>query len=309
MGGKLAARQTALLQQVRNGGLATPTHNKYRQMVTKPLLEALGQSRVQRVGVNDMQGIVAAMVRDGLAPRTIQYHFAVYRQVFDFAVKQRLISENPTRACTLPATNRRRKVPILSDAQVGRFLDSVPSSRYHLLFVLLLSTGLRIGEALALEWSDIDLEGGRIRVARSLESLYTPRTSEPKSKASTRSVPIGSHLSELLRLQTTHEGAVFESRTHSYKAVAAELKRVLTAIEVEGFTLHDLRHTACSMMLRHGANAKVVSEVMGHHSVAFTLDTYAHVLPSDLGVVMQAVDDALARAVKTQKSQPLPSHN
>lgn len=176
----------------------------------------------------------------------------------------------------------------LSDAELARLLDEVDDE--HWLLVLLLSqTGLRIGEAVALQWQDVDLLACRIHVRR---RYYKGSVDAPKSRFGVRSVPITRMMAE--RLASLREGSDFGAPTsHVFctrvgtphlprNVLARSFKPAAARAGVPWASFHTLRHTCASRLFRLGWNAKQVQVVLGHHSPAFTLATYVHLMPDDL---------------------------
>jgi integrase len=148
------------------------------------------------------------------------------------------------------------------------------------------SQGLRIGEAVALTWADVDFGKRRVHVRR---RLYRGRFDSPKSRYGRRQVPLSERLSQSLwrlRGASVDDAPVFNSQTRGYLDASNVAARVLkpaarrAGVPWAGF--HTFRHTCATMLFRHGMNAKQAQMWLGHHSPAFTLATYVHLLPDDL---------------------------
>ena len=164
-------------------------------------------------------------------------------------------------------------------------LAEVPDE-WRLFFEFLAHTGLRIGEAVALTWADVDFGKRRVNVRR---RLYRGGFDSPKSRYGRRTVPLSQGLSQALwRLRGTvaDDSPVFASRTGGFlepsNLFARVLKPAARRAGVPWAHFHTLRHTCATMLFRHGLNAKQVQMWLGHHSPAFTLETYVHLLPEDL---------------------------
>jgi integrase len=151
----------------------------------------------------------------------------------------------------------------------------------------LIETGLRISEALALRWSDLDFGRRRAKVRR---RLYRDTIDEPKTKHGRRDVPLSEALArDLWQVRKDRkpgdgdpvfadaDGRVLD-RSVVFRAVRAGAKRA----GVPWAGLHTLRHTCASILFRHGLNPKQVQAWLGHHAASFTLDTYIHLLDDDL---------------------------
>ena len=165
------------------------------------------------------------------------------------------------------------------------------------LFKFLVHTGLRRGEALALRWMDVDLDRGTLRVRGTLARIDGVLVvTEPKTAKSNRFVPISVPADHLLQdvrraqaAERAHAGSAWHETGHVFTTETGEPcdpRNALRAFKVAaaqagipGAGLHTLRHSAASVMLTHGIPLKVVSEILGHSSIAITADVYGHVAP------------------------------
>jgi integrase len=251
---------------------------------------------LDKVRPSHVEGWVVELRRKGLAESTIRSAYTILRAVLDIAVRDGAIATNPAASVRRPRVTNKEALH-LSPAQVADLLRAAASSRYAPLFELLVHTGLRRGEALALQWTDIDLDRGTLRVRGTLTRIDGALiVTEPKTAKSKRFVPISAPAGKLLctvqqtqaaeRLHagsTWHEtGYVFTTETgqpcdprnalRAFKVAAARAG-------IPGAGLHTLRHSAASVMLTHGIPLKVVSEILGHSSITITGDVYGHVAP------------------------------
>jgi integrase len=178
-------------------------------------------------------------------------------------------------------------VKALTEAELARLLAEVPE-RWLLLITLIAQCGLRASEALPLRWGDVDFGRRRLKIRRSLNK---GRIGPPKTHHARRDIPLTQQMTRdlwNLRKQSGHPGdeaAIFtrkdgryHDRTRLYRIVHAAGKKA----GVPWAGLHTLRHTAATILFRHGWNAVQVQKFLGHHSPAFTLATYVHLLPDDL---------------------------
>ena len=171
------------------------------------------------------------------------------------------------------------------------FLKAAKEDPCFAVFGLLIDTGLRPGEALALKWSDVDLVDQQLSVRRTLtRNAQGWHFAEPKTAGSRRSVPFTSPLQSVLVSHREAQPANSHSLIfvgdggeplHANNLGRRNLPRILKRAGLgEDFRLYDLRHTCATLMLLAGVHPKVVSERLGHASVKITLDTYSHVLPT-----------------------------
>lgn len=210
------------------------------------------------------------------------------------AVKWQMIVQNPAAFVDLPKRKTAAKTRPLPKAEVERFLEATARSKWHVFFHLMVATGLRPSEALALHWKDVDLGAGTLTVRHSLGWLKGEKRfvlNDPKTPSSRRTVPLPYGLVKLLSEHMTAQyergftGLVFTTRlgdpAHQRVIVQEAFKPALEKAGLAKETrLYDLRHTHATLLLLAGVHPKVVSERLGHASVAITLDVYSHVLPN-----------------------------
>ena len=230
-----------------------------------------------------------------------------------------LIPQNPT-ALVLPPRRPRRQMRALTAEELTRLLDSTQDDRLHALWVVLGTTGLRLGEALGLGWVDVQLDDRRLFVRRGLQRrrggdyVFV----EPKTVASRRMVMLSQLAVEALhrhqaRQSTEREsadrwcdwGLVFCSGEGGPMDGSRILKRLHRALAIAGLPtmrVHDLRHTAATILLTAGIHPKVVQEMLGHSTIGATLDIYSHVAPALHAEAAAHFDSVLAAASSTEMS-------
>lgn len=282
------------------------TWSSYRAEIAKHVIPRLGPSRLQAIGPGDLNALYSELLRTGrrdghggLSPRTVRYVHSILRRALDAAVRWNLVPGNVAAVADPPKSAR--KMPEMrtwSADQVRAFLEGTADDRFHAAWVLLATTGMRRGEVLGLRWVDIDFDRRRLSVNRSLVSVnYEIKVEAPKTARSRRSVALDeatllrlrdhrtSQIEERLALGSpfAEEGLVFSnddgSAVHPDKLTKAFV-RVVKGLGLPRIRLHDLRHTHASLALRAGIHPKVVSERLGHSSIAVTMDTYTHAIPA-----------------------------
>ncbi|WP_052091408.1 tyrosine-type recombinase/integrase [Modestobacter caceresii] len=217
--------------------------------------------------------------------------------ILDTAVRDGAIAVNPSAAIRRPKVTS-KEATHLTPAQVAELLDAARSSRYAPLFELLVHTGLRRGEALALRWVDVDLDRGTLRVRGTLARIDGVLVvTEPKTAKSNWLVPISAPAEHLLRdvqraqaAERLHSGSVWRETGYVFTTEFGEpcdprnaVRAFKVAAAQAGLTdagLHTLCHSAASVMLTRGVPLKVVSDILGHSSIAITGDVYGHVSPA-----------------------------
>jgi len=186
----------------------------------------------------------------------------------------------------------------LSPEDVNKLLDAVRDTPYYDLFYTAIYTGLRRSELLALRWSYIDLDLATLSVVETLHQLHNREFvfRQPKSKKGRRLVALSPSLALLLRDRKAKQeldrmllgkpllpsNLVFSNPDGSPLqpgSITQAFTRMTRSIGLHGVRFHDLRHTHATLMLWQGIHPKIVSERLGHSSIAITLDTYSHVMP------------------------------
>ncbi len=235
-----------------------------------------------------------------LAPATVRRIHATLHRALRDAVRWNLIARSPADAADPPRAVgcAGAKVEVWSIADLKAFLASEHASRFYPLWLLLITTGLRRGEALGLRWQDIDLEGGTLAVRQTRVQLnYQTVTSTPKTQKGRRLVALDPETRKVLaalRDVRTEERAreqrclgpeeIVFTNEHGEPLHPARCTclfvRAMKKAGVPKIRLHDLRHTHASLALSAGVHPKVVSERLGHANIGITLDTYSHCLPA-----------------------------
>ena len=236
-----------------------------------------------------------------ISPNTVLFFHRILHNILNHAVKQRLLSYNPATACSKPKAVK-PKINILTVEEVlkilevastynikknGEINEKVNSSYYPALLVDVY-TGLRRSELMGLKWEYVDLENGILTIAETLlqtnKEIY--QEDDTKTYAGKRTVSIPSEVVEVLRKHKAYVGDteyVFCNKKgerpdpHNFNRFFQKL------LEKAGITkhvrVHDLRHTNVSMMVLQNVNPKDISKRIGHASYAFTMQTYAHIMP------------------------------
>ncbi|MFD1658123.1 tyrosine-type recombinase/integrase [Streptomyces caeni] len=247
--------------------------------------------------------------------RTVQYVHAVLRSALQQAIREELIARNVARIVETPTVDHKEVRP-LDAGEAKALLKTARSHRLYALWLLLVSTGLRRGEALALTWSDVDLNAGTLRVRRNVQRIRRELIfGTPKTMRSIRTVSLPRRCVQAL---TEHREAQERERKVAgpkWKPIEGQpaglifttstgrvidprgLNRMLTILcrdaRVRRVRVHDLRHTCASLLLAQGVDARTIMETLGHSTITMTLDTYAHVMGTTLRAAADRMDDAL----------------
>jgi integrase len=273
------------------------THRAY-SLCMRRLIPLVGHLWLASLTPQAVQAAYAALLSRGLSRRSVEQTHTVLHRALRQAVLWGLVLRNPTEAVTVPRPSR-REMHTLTEEEVGRLFRASQGHRLHALWVLLATTGLRLGDALGLLWNDIDFATGRLVVNRALQRQ--PGVGyvfvEPKTSRSRRTVYLAPGtlgvLVEHRRRQFEDQlaagsewnqtGLVFASpvgRPVDGTWAHKWFHRALDQARIPRIRIHDLRHTAATHLLSRGVHPKVVQELLGHSSISLTLDTYSHVAPA-----------------------------
>ena len=262
--------------------LAVNTFKIYTVGCNAYLRGRLGE--ISQVTTQDVQWVLDA--HKHLSPASISRIRDYLRMVFDYAVLQGYLERSPvTKAVSIPKRRRKRSIQVLSVEQFDALSEALQDgSELELALRTLLLSGLRISELMALEPKHITPK--TLTVEQSLESRYGARvTTPPKSEHAYRTLSVPEGLAQEIRAKQS-QPFVFPL---GYTCLRDGIKRVCKAQGLPGMTLHGLRHSHCTYLLARGVNVLAVSKRLGHHSPAFTLERYGHLVPSMSDKVLEVL--------------------
>ena len=302
-------------------GLRTTTQNTYENTIYQHIIPQLGKIPLCQLTQKDLQQFYAHLKKEGRLVRTEQYGkdlsdrmvrmcHAKCRAALDQAVQENLIRTNPAVGCKLPP-KRSREMQVLSRQELQRFLIQAKADGYFELFLLDLSTGLRRGELLALQWSDLDLDAGTLSVTKQVYEVNGKmQLSVPKTKASIRKLVLPPAVVEVFReyRKTAKSRWLFPSPIKEDEPIkpGSMLRRLQVILERAGckkIRFHDLRHTFATMALENGMDIKTLSAMLGHVSAATTLDIYTHVTGDMQTEAAAKIDRGLGNEVQEESVQ------
>ena len=296
---KLEKHMETWLETVVKNRVREKTYLDYKGRVKLYITPFIGQVRIDKLKPEQIQVIYNDMIERGLSPRTVRYTHTILRNSLHQAVKWERIYRNPADLVDLPR-QKKKEMQCFTPEQAIKFMDASVLSPFKALFSLLITSGMRPGEALGLKWDDIDFDGRKVTVNRSLTRTKGGgwTLEEPKTPRSRRSIPLPqSVIADLKEHEKQQIKKIVKAKPGTYKkqgfVFAAEngepmheghiynryFKPLLDKADLPQIRMYDLRHTCATLLLSEGENPKIVSERLGHASIVLTLDTYSHVLP------------------------------
>jgi integrase len=288
------------LETIAKPRLHPRTFGDYKDLMRLHVRDSLGKIKLSDLKAIHIQKLYGELQTEKkLAARRVRYVHSVLSSALKKAVELDILPRNVAKLVQLPKQTK-KEMDVLSQEECEMFLKALESERLGTMFSFALATGLRPEEYLALQWKDIDFDKQTATVRRALIKLQKCEWyfAEPKTKSSRRILPLPVSLVRELRKHRRKQneerlklGAAWQNHdlvfpsqigtpeTHS--RITRVFKRVLKNAKLRTtLRLYDLRHSHATLLLKAGIHAKVVSERLGHSTIALTLDVYSHVLPS-----------------------------
>jgi integrase len=287
-------------------GVSPKTLERYQELAEHQIIPHLGVIKLKKLTPEHVQSWHGTLM-GGLSARTIGHAHRLLRLVLQSAVKNRSLSRNVA-AVHSPPKVEDRELEILSAAQIPEVLSKLEGHTLYPIAALALATGVRRGELLGLQWGDVDLDRGTLRIERSVEETKAGlRIKPPKTKRGRRNIGLPLDAVTLLRnhkirqlelrLQvglgnitpTTLVFGTVEGKLSSPDNLSRDWRRTCNARKLPRVSFHALRHTHVSMLIRKGVDILTISRRLGHSKAAVTLDVYGHLI--------DGADEAAANAI------------
>ncbi|EMC5219865.1 TPA: site-specific integrase [Streptococcus pyogenes] len=268
-----------------------------KRMLYNHLIPIFGTMKVDKLTVSYIQRFI-----NDLSNQLVHYGVvhSINRRVLQYGVSLQLLPFNPARDVMLPKVPKKENKAIKFIAPedlkaLMAYMEKLANKKFsyffdYVLYSVLLATGCRFGEVVALEWSDIDLENGTISITKNYSRLLK-LIGTPKSKAGVRVISIDKKTINLLRLYKNRQrqlfietgarvsAVVFSTPLKEYQNMATRqesLDRRITEVGIPRFTFHAFRHTHASLLLNAGISYKELQYRLGHATLAMTMDIYGH---------------------------------
>lgn len=270
------------------------TYKNYYSSLVRPIL---GNARLQSITGIMIQSFYNSLSDSGYSFSAIRIVSVLVHGSLQQAVRNNLLMTNPAAFATLPKNTPHPPRTALTREQQSIFMSAAQKSYLYNFFAVMLRTGLRNGELRGIKYSDIDFDRRVLRVQRTLKYIdgqgYFEDT--PKTISSVRDIPLTEDLIELLRAQKNYWGFSAEHPDRylfcnkkglplSRDKVQKELDHIINTINKNGFafdriTPHVFRHTFATRAIEAGMSPQVLKTILGHSSLAITMDLYSHVMP------------------------------
>ncbi len=281
------------------------TFGRYEELIRLHIIPEIGKIRLEKLAPADVQRLLNRKLAGGLSPKSVRHLRAVLTVSLNRALRWGLVGRNAAALTDAPKLERHEIHP-LTLAQTQCFIEAVKHEKFGLFFLLAATTGARRGELLAAKWADVDLDNRIIRITGSLQRIDGRlQVCEPKTTRSRRPLPLLDFVAEALkahrarqlreRLQVGSDwvdGDFVFAGDHGQPldpdgALRDAFKAILGKAGLPDIRLHDLRHSAASLLLALNIHPRVVMELLGHSQISLTMDTYSHTVPE---ILRDAID-------------------
>lgn len=298
------------------GTVRESTYSRDKYLLRNHIKPALGRLKLANLNAMHLQRLYRDRLDEGLSGSTVQKLHHVLHKALGQAVKWDLIPRNPADAVKAP-TPSSKEMHTLATEQARAMLDVARGGRLEALYVLALHTGMRIGEVLAINWADVDvdLDAATVQVRRTLTRGedgrgYVVGASTKSGKG--RLVRLTPRAVEALKRHRARQageklkaGGLYRDQDLVFAGEGGNpinpsnlrnwsFKPLLERAGLPRITFHDLRHKCASLQFERNVHPKHVQELLGHASVAIALDTYSHMLPGMGGEAADAIGEALS---------------
>jgi integrase len=289
------------------GSIKASTYESYESVMRTHLVPFFGVIELGKITLEDVQRYVATKQQEGrVKPKTINNTLVPLKEMFTHAVRWGYLRENPAHYVEKPRVPH-YEMDFLTKEEIHCFLSAAPQDHYPF-FLAAILTGMRLGELLAMKWSNLDWHRSQYFVK---ESLYKGRFVDPKSAHSKRAINLPQTLIEVLRMHKARQserrlqvGEAYQDRDLIFctalgtpldrgNVVKREFWPLLKQAGLRRIRFHDLRHTFATLLIAQAESPKYIQAQLGHASIQVTMDRYGHLLPDVNRQAARRLEDSL----------------
>lgn len=286
----------------------------------KYISRMLGQYKLKDLRRDHIQKFVNSLLEMGLSPNTVLGICVPLHSALEKAVSREMIYKNPMKDIDYPKKIKKER-DVLTEEEQKRFVEVARYTMHGKMYILMLGTGIRLGEVLPLTWEDVDIENRLLSVNKTITVVKDPYDKEsmrwgigsPKTEKSKRIIPLLPSLVDMLneiKQEQTRNKKKFRAAYQDNRLIFCyetgegfserrcidRLQEILTTIGItheRKITPHNLRHTFATRGLEKGIDLKVMQELLGHSSFSMTADLYTHVLEDKKADSIAKLDDTI----------------
>lgn len=290
------------------------TIRNYKSVYERHLKPEFGECKLSDI---ERRQVIRYQQKHDTTPENINYSLLLLNLIFNEAVKDEIITRNPAKGVKPIKTDKKAvtetKHRALSEEEQKLFMQEAKTSYYYEFFAFMLSTGVRAGEAAAITWGDIDFNNSVIHInkTKTFDENNKLTIGTPKSGAGKRDIPLTETTKEILRTQRAKMGQIYNidfkndnifltvyGKIIRSEQTNHEIERIIKTIndkgyKMERFTSHAFRDTFATRFIEQGGQPQTLKTILGHSSLAMTMDLYAHVLPNTKAEEMNRITIAI----------------
>ncbi len=273
------------------------TYTRSTQVIKDHILPRIGRIRLAKLTPQDVQGMLNDLHASGLSPKSVQNIQGVLRSALNQAVRWGDLQRNVATLVS-PPRGVVKEIEPFNPEEAVKFLEAIKGDRLEALYSVVLALGLRRGEALGLQWPDVNLDDGFLTIRHALQRQQGGlKLVEPKTVRGRRTIALPEFAVTALRNHRKRQleermlaGKQWQDSGHVFTTsigtpldpdnVTHYFKRIVAKAGLRPQRFHDLRHACASLLLAQGVAARVVQEILGHSHVSTTLGIYSHVIPA-----------------------------
>lgn len=284
----------------------------------------IGIIKLKDLRAANIQAYYNTLVKEkNKTPDTIKTINKVLKSVLNQAIKENYILINYCNNVVLPKIGQKEEIQIFTLEEQQRFINALENHRNRALFILVLGTGLRIGEVVALKWHDIDFETVELKVQRTFKRVAKLNNDDkegnkteiieqlPKTKYSERTIPIPSSIIKELKSHKKRQNVEKIKAGEAYvnndlifpnelgeptdtRNLSRSYERILNRTNIPHKKFHALRHTYATRLFENDVPLKTVQILMGHSNIKITADIYTHVMPEEKIKAVEKINNLFA---------------
>lgn len=267
----------------------------YENRIYNHIIPEIGKIPLCKLTQNDLQQFYARLKKggrrrlveyygEGLSDRMVRSCHTTCRTALEKAVTEGLITTNPAIGCRLPP-KKAKEMQVLTQDEIRRFLIQANEEGYYEFFLLELTTGMRRGEILGLQWKDVNFATGELHIRRQVvKKGAQAQITKPKTKSSIRTLILPPDMLNILAVHKKNAtcewvfpSPVKEGEPRNPDSIYGKFQKILKRAGCKKIRFHDLRHTFATMALENGMDIKTLSAMIGHISAETTLNIYSHI--------------------------------
>jgi integrase len=306
------------LEEVHKPAIKLTTYARYRLLLDNHVLPEIGHIQLKKLTPEHLERLYAKKTKEGLSASSVRHIHVVIHEALNQAVRKRYVGQNVSNLVGDLPRIKRYEVQTLTKEQVVQLIAAARGTQWEALVIVAITTGIRHGEIRGLRWQDIDFDGHCLHIRRTVTRLagikgrFEGRFEEtsPKTEGGKRMIILPDIVLRALKGHQARQqedrvkagekwqeqGLVFCNTRGGYvnpDILLAQFHRLLEKAGLPRMRLHDLRHSAATILLGNNTHPKLVQELLGHSSIDITMDIYSHVIPSMQQDNMKQWDDLL----------------